>query len=185
MKDSGQERRDCIDALSGALGLLTRSLDIRLIPPHGAMLGYAIRGARDKDGVAAVKGGIVAEPGEPHAAGSCEFGADEDIARIILTAMKFDPGIRSAASLRFSATVLEVMESLLLECSSCEQGKEQPGVSTMDWAVASCCKEGVPDVCYPYRGGGNESLFILFGEDPIDVTNNIIMISNRILNIEL
>ena len=28
-------------------------------------------------------------------------------------------------------------------------------------------------------------LFILFGEDPVDVANNIIMISNRIINIEL
>jgi len=185
MKDSARERRDLIETLSGAAGLLTRSLDIRLIPPHGVMLGYAIRGARDKNGVAAVKGGIVAEHEEPRAAGPCEFGADEDIARIILTAMKFDPGIRSAASLRCSGTVLKVMKSLLLECSSYEMGRAPPGISTMDWGVASCCKEGVPDVCFPLRGSGDESIFILFGEDPIDVINNIIMISNRILNIEL
>jgi len=54
----------------------------------------------------------------------------------------------------------------------------------MDWSIASCCKEGVPDVCYPNQWG-DESVFIIFGEDPVDVSNNIIMISNRILNIEL
>jgi predicted fused transcriptional regulator/phosphomethylpyrimidine kinase len=185
MKDSARERSDILETLTEVVGLLTRSLDVRLIPTHGAMLGYALRGARDKNGVAAVKGGIVSGREKPHAAGPCEFGADEDIARIILTAMKFDSGIRSAATLRCSGTVLKVMENLLLECRSFEQGKAPPGISTMDWSVASCCKEGVPDICYSHKGRGDESVFIIFGEDPIDVSNNIIMISNRILNIEL
>jgi hydroxymethylpyrimidine/phosphomethylpyrimidine kinase len=55
----------------------------------------------------------------------------------------------------------------------------------MDWGVASCCKEGVPDVCYETGETGKEGIFRFFAEDPIDVTNNIIMISNRIINIEL
>ncbi len=184
MKDPARERNDTLDALTDAAGLLTRSMDARLIPPHGARLGYAIRGARDKGGVAAVKGGIVAGQEELPAAGPCEFGVDEDIARIILTVMRFDPDIRSAASLRYSGGVLKVMERLLLDCRSFEPGKAPSGISTMDWSIASCCKEGVPDVCYPNKGG-NESIFIILGEDPVDVSNNIIMISNRILNIEL
>jgi predicted fused transcriptional regulator/phosphomethylpyrimidine kinase len=56
MKDSARERNDILDALTDTAGLLTRSMDTRLIPPQGAGLGYAIRGARDKGGVAAVKG---------------------------------------------------------------------------------------------------------------------------------
>ena len=185
MKDSARERNDILDALTDVAGLLTRSMDARLIPPHGARLGYAIRGARDKEGVAAVNGGIVAGREELPAAGPCEFGVDEDIARIILTVMRFDPDIRSAASLRCSGAVLKVMERLLLDCRSFEPGKAQGGISTMDWSIASCCKEGVPDVCYPYQSGGNDPVFIILGEDPVDVSNNIIMISNRILNIEL
>ncbi|MGA2912477.1 MAG: thiamine-phosphate synthase family protein [Methanoregula sp.] len=185
MKDPTRERNDILEILTDAVGLLTRSLDVRVIPLHGAMLGYAIQGARDKNGVAAVKGGIVPGNEKPHPAGPCDFGVDEEIARIILTAMRFDPGIRSAATLRCSRNMLKVMESLLLECTSFETTGEHLGISTMDWGVASCCKAGVPDVCYPYRGRGNESTVLLFGEDPIDVTNNIIMISNRIISIEL
>ena len=184
MKDSARERNDILDALTDTAGLLTRSMDARLIQPRGTRLGYAIHGARDKEGVAAVKGGIVAGREELPAAGPCEFGVDDDIARIILTVMRFDPDIRSAASLRCSAAVLEVMERLLLDCRSFEPGKAPSGISTMDWSIASCCKEGVPDVCYPNQGG-DESVFIILGEDPVDVSNNIIMISNRILNIEL
>jgi predicted fused transcriptional regulator/phosphomethylpyrimidine kinase len=185
MKDPARERNDTLETLREAVRLLIQSLDIRLIPHNGALLGYAIHGARDKNGVAALKGGVVAGNEKPHITGPCDFGVDEDIARIILTAMRFDPTIRSAATLRCSRKVHQVIESLLLECSSFEPAQKPPMISTMDWGVASCCKEGVPDVCYWRGEHGNESGIILFGEDPVDVANNIIMISNRMTNIEL
>jgi thiamine-phosphate diphosphorylase len=185
MKDPGWERSDVLEKLTAAAALLERSMDIRLIPKNGARLAYAIQGARDKNGVAEVKGGIIQEHGKPHSAGSCAFGADEDVARVVLTVMKFDPNMRCVAALRFSRNILMVLEGLLLECNSFDPASEPPGISTMDWGVASCCKEGVPDVCYDYGGRGKEAIIRFFGEDPIDVTNNIIMISNRIINIEL
>jgi len=185
MKDPGWERSDVLEKLTAAAALLERSMDIRLIPKNGARLAYAIQGARDKNGVAEVQGGIIQEHGKPHSAGSCAFGADEDVARIVLTVMKFDPNMRCVAALRFSRNILMVLEGLLLECNSFDPASEPPGISTMDWGVASCCKEGVPDVCYDYGGRGKEAIIRFFGEDPIDVTNNIIMISNRIINIEL
>lgn len=185
MKDPGRERSDVLEKLTAAAALLERSMDIRLIPKNGARLAYAIQGARDKNGVAEVQGGIIQEHGKPHSAGSCAFGADEDVARIVLTVMKFDPNMRCVAALRFSRNILMVLEGLLLECNSFDPASEPPGISTMDWGVASCCKEGVPDVCYDYGGRGKEAIIRFFGEDPIDVTNNIIMISNRIINIEL
>jgi len=185
MKDSSRERNDVLEKLTAAVVLLERSLDIRLIPQNGARLAYATQGARDKNGVAAVKGGIIQEHGKPHASGPCTFGADEVIARIVLTVMKFDPRIRCVATLRFYGDVLGVTESLLLESSSFDPASEPPGISTMDWGVAACCKDGVPDVCYESRVKEREAKIYFFGEDPIDVTNNIIMISNRIIHIEL
>jgi len=185
MKDPSGERSDAIEKLTVAAALLERFLDIRLIPKKGAQLAYAIHGARDKNSVATVQGGIIQEHGKAHAAGTCAFGADEDIARIVLTVMKFDPRMRCVATLRFSRNILMVIESLLLECTSFDPASESPGISTMDWGVASCCKEGIPDVCYDYGGEGKEALIRFFGEDPIDVTNNIIMISNRIIHMEL
>ena len=185
MKDPNWERSDVLEKLAAAVVLLERSLDIRLIPNNGAGLAYAIQGARDKNGVAAVQGRIIQEDGKPHAAGPCAFGADEDIARIVLTVMKFDPHMRCVATLRFSRNILLVIESLLLECTSFDPASEPPGISTMDWEIASCCKEGVPDVCYDTGGKGKEAIIRFFGEDPIDVSNNIIMISNRIISIEL
>jgi predicted fused transcriptional regulator/phosphomethylpyrimidine kinase len=185
MNDPGRERSDVLERLAQATVILEQSLDVRLIPAKGANLAYAIRGARDKNDVAVVRGGIINENGKPHAAGPCTFGGDEDAARLVLTAMKFDPTMRSAATLRFSKNTLKVLESLLLDCASFDRAQEPPGISTMDWGVASCCKEGVPDVCYDYGGKGKEAIIRILGENPIGVTNNIIMISNRIINIEL
>jgi hydroxymethylpyrimidine/phosphomethylpyrimidine kinase len=99
--------------------------------------------------------------------------------------MKFDPVMRSAATLRFSRKMLKVIEVLLFECSSFDTTKAPPGIRTIDWGVASCCKEGVPDVCYDYGGLEKEAIIRFFAEKPIDVANNIIMISNRIISIEL
>jgi len=185
MKDPGRERSEVLERLAQATLLLEQSLDIRLIPAKGANLAYAIRGARDKNDVAAVQGGIINENGKPHAVGPCTFGGDENTARLVLTAMKFDPTMRSAAILRFSKNTLKVLESLLLDCASFDRTHEPPGISTMDWGVASCCREGVPDVCYDYGGKGKEAILRILGENPIGVANNIIMISNRTINIEL
>jgi hydroxymethylpyrimidine/phosphomethylpyrimidine kinase len=185
MKNPDRERSDALEKLEMAAAILEQSLDARLLPAKGTKLGYAIRGARDKEGIASVQGGIISKNGKARLAGPCAFGVDEDISRMILTTMKFDPRMRCAATLRFSAKVLDIIESLLLECSSFDPATEQPGISTMDWGVASCCKEGVPDVCFDTGGKGNDAIFRLFGEEPNDVSNNIIMISNRIISIEL
>jgi predicted fused transcriptional regulator/phosphomethylpyrimidine kinase len=185
MSDPSRERSDVMDRLSQATLLLEQSLDVRLIPNGGVKFGYAIRGARDNKDVAAVQGGIINENSKPRAAGPCVFGGDEDIARLVLTAMKFDPVMRSAATLRCSKNTLKVIEGLLFECCSFDIRTAPPGIRTIDWGVASCCKEGVPDVCYDFGGSEKEALIRIFGEKTIDVANNIIMISNRIINIEL
>jgi thiamine-phosphate diphosphorylase len=185
MKDQSLERSDVLAKLTETSAQLERSIDVRLIPEKGLRLGFAINGARDKNGVAAVTGGIIRDNGKPHASGPCAFGADEGVARIVLTVMKFDPRMRCAATLRFSRSLLKALEGLLLECSSFDPASNPPGISTMDWGIASCCREGVPDACFESDMSGKETTIHFFGEDPNDVTNNIIMLSNRIINIEL
>ena len=185
MKDPAQERSEVLEQLNDVVVLLERSMDARLIPAQGANIAYAINGARDKNGVAAVPGGIVSAGAVARASGPCAFGADESIARIVLTAMKFDPVMRSAAILRYSSRVIPVLEDMFLECRSFDPGGEPPGVSTMDWGVASCCRDGVPDVIYDRGTLESEPRIRLFGEDSLDVSNNIIMLSNRIIRIEL
>jgi predicted fused transcriptional regulator/phosphomethylpyrimidine kinase len=179
--DPAYERNTTLSTLQAAVTQLEQSVKARLIPPEGISFGFALRGARDSDRVAAVKGGIQNRAEERAAAGPCVFGSDEPVVRIILTAMKFDPVMRSAALLQFSERALQVFENdLFLECALLEAASKNQGISTMDWGIASCCRKDLPDVIFRKGASTRESRIILFGEGPTDVANNIIICSNRI-----
>lgn len=180
MKDPVQERDEVLYRLGLAVSHLEASMNPLLIPDSGASLVYAVKGARDSNGIAAVPGGIVLRDGKVTAGGPCAFGADEQCARVILTAMKFDPLIRSAATISFSENVLAVFRAMYLECIAVDRTQKAMGISTMDFRVASCCNDGVPDVIYDRGGNKNLGIIHIFGEDPVVVTNNIIICSNRI-----
>jgi hydroxymethylpyrimidine/phosphomethylpyrimidine kinase len=181
-----QQRNDVLTRLSRSVVLLEASMDSRLVAGAGTNIGYAITGARDHAGVAAVAGGLVVRDNAVRAAGSCGFGADAGIAKIILTASKFDPEMRCAATIRYSDAVRRVLEEMFLECCTIDIILGQPpGVSTMDWGVASCCREGVPEVIVAPGKTPDTSVIHLFGENPAVVAGNIIMLSNRIIRIEL
>jgi predicted fused transcriptional regulator/phosphomethylpyrimidine kinase len=179
--DPAHERNTALSSLQAAAAQLEGTMNIRLIPPDGVSFGFALRGARDKGGVAAVNIGINRGNGKKAASGTCAFNTEEPVVPLILTAMKFDPVIRSAAVLQFSDRALAVFEDdLFLECSSVDKASEQPGISTMDWGIASCCRDGVPGLVWKKDARKETSRLILLGEGPSDVVNNIIICSNRI-----
>jgi hydroxymethylpyrimidine/phosphomethylpyrimidine kinase len=180
-----QQRNDVLAELSRVVSLLSESMAPVLVADDRTNIGYAIRGARDSAGVAAVTGGFVVQDNRVRAAGTCGFGADAALAKIILTAAKFDPNIRCAATLRHTDEAGRILADMFLECCTVDRRGQPPGVATMDWGVDSCCREGVPEVIVD-RGAPNDSPKIhLFGENPRDVSGNIIMLSNRIIHIEL
>jgi hydroxymethylpyrimidine/phosphomethylpyrimidine kinase len=180
MTSPEQERRDVLVMLNKASSLLESSMDARLIPPAGTNIVYAIRGARDGRDVAGVKGGIVAVQNHIHLSGPCAFDAGGDISRIVLTAMKFDPCMRSAAVIRFSGKTRAILDDMFIECCALDRTKEPPGTGTMDWGVASCCGEGVPEIIYDTPAAPHEALIRIIGENPVEIAGNIIILSNRI-----
>ncbi|MGA2161044.1 MAG: thiamine-phosphate synthase family protein [Methanoregula sp.] len=180
-----QQRNNVLTHLTRAVVLLEESMDPRLVAGTYMNIGYAISGARDSTGVAAITGGIVVQDNAVKAAGVCGFGADSQIAKILLTASKFDPEIRCAATIRYADTIRRILEDMFLECCTIDHRVQNPGVSTMDWGVASCCRDGVPEAIVNPGDSLNDSVVYLFGEKPADVAGNIIMLSNRIIHIEL
>ena len=180
-----QQRREVISRLSQAVALLAESMDPRLAAGTRANIGYAIVGARDSTGVAAVEGGLAAQDGIMRAAANCRFGADTEMAKIVLSAMKFDPEMRCAATIRYADKVQDVLEDMFLECRTVDRRIQASGISTMDWGVASCCRDGVPEAIVDPGTSPDLAAIHLFGETPGDVAGNIIMLSNRIIHIEL
>lgn len=174
------ERSAVLSSLQAAAAKLEGSIAPALIPPEGVAFGYALRGARDRTGIAAVS--IMNKGGDrrPITAGTGAFGTENPVVPILLTLMKFDPGIRSAAVLQYSDRAHAVFhEGLFLECRSVAAVSERPGISTMDWGIASCCRDGIPDVIIRKGTGPAESRIVLSGEGPADVADNIIICSNR------
>jgi predicted fused transcriptional regulator/phosphomethylpyrimidine kinase len=180
MKDPVQERNEVLYRLSLAVTHLEASAGPLLVQDRGVSLVYAVKGARDSDGVAAVPGGIVLRDGRITAGRPCAFGADAPGARIVLTVMKFDPLIRCVATIPFSENVLAGFRAMYLECSPLDNARKAMATSTMDFGVAACCNDGVPDVVYDTGTDKNPGIMHIFGEDPVVVTNNIIICSNRI-----
>jgi len=180
-----QQRNEVLSRLSQAVSLLEESMDSRLAAGVPANLGYAITGARDSNGIAAVDGGLVIRDKKLHAAGPCGFGADPQMAKVVLSAMKFDPAMRCAATIRYAARIQEVLDDMFLECCTVDRQRQAPGISTMDWGIASCCKDGVPEAIVDPGVSPETAAIYLFGEGPGDVAGNIIMLSNRIIRIEL
>lgn len=175
-----EEREKVVKRLEEAVGLLAERMDARLIPEVGMNVVYALPDARSREDVAGVMGRIVRLGDRVHPVGEIAFGASDHMARVVLTAMRFDPRIRSAANIRFSDEIVSKLTDLLFEVRSFDRGKEPPGVQTMDWGVASCCREGVPDVIYDRGAVGKEPMIRLLGEDPVTVAQNVLKLSNRI-----
>ena len=140
-----EEEEEVRGRLELAVKILSEEMSPSLVSGMGSNIGYALHGARTTMDVAGVQGGIVIAGSRVHLAGGVTFGSADGVARVVLTAMRTDPEIRSAAVLHCAQPVLTILEGLLLEICDFDRAREPPGVSTMDWGVASCCRDGVPD----------------------------------------
>lgn len=174
------ERADMLQELDNAVSLLIGAMSPDMIPEAGSNIGYGRRGARDSMDVAAVGKGIRRHGHRIQPYLPVAFGADEAMARIILTAMKFDPMIRSAAVIRYDPGTVRICEDLFFEICPFDRGQEPPGIRTMEWGVASCCRDDIPDVIYDRGAVGKEALIRFLGESPLVVANTIIKVSNRL-----
>ncbi|HVP95259.1 MAG TPA: thiamine-phosphate synthase family protein [Methanoregulaceae archaeon] len=175
------ERQEMLTTLSTALSNFTRSVSPQFIPGNGADIAYAKAVARDKGDIVSVRGRITAPKGSL-IAGDPAFGEGGYTAKVLLTALKFDPLMRSTAIIRCTPVLIRKLDELFFEICSFNPDKEPAGISTMDWGVASCCRHGVPDVVYNSGSGTREAIARFFGEDPCEVVNNIIMVTGRIID---
>lgn len=180
-----EERERILQELGFAVSLLVEHMDPALIPEVGSNIVYALPGANDPADVAGVFGRMVNLKGHVHPVGEVGFGASDHIARVALTAMRFEPSVRSAANIRFSEATVEQLKSLLFDVCEFDRTKEPAGVKTMDWGVAFCCREGVPDAIVDRGAIGKEPMIRILGENPEGVARNIIKLSGRIKNTTL
>ncbi len=176
------EQAEIIDRLRYAVSVIAGSVNAGLVPVFGMNIGYARESARTPSDVAGVRGGIVALDGRPHPVGEIAFGATDYIAGIVLTAMRFDRSVRSAANFRYSPGIVPILEDLFLDVCSFDRRNEPPGISTINWGVASCCKNGVPEVIFDTGAADKEPMVRILDQEPIEVAKKILKVSMRIVD---
>ena len=170
-----------ISALEDAVGELSRSMDAGLIPEVGSNIAYALPDARDKDDVAAVQGRIVRLSGQPHPVGPVDFGASDHVARIVLTAMKFDPGY----TLRGKYPVYSRRSSGSLRICCWKPVHSIAGTSRPEhapWTGGSHSAAAPVSLMSSSIAGpvGREPMVRILGQDPEEVAAIIGRISNRL-----
>jgi hydroxymethylpyrimidine/phosphomethylpyrimidine kinase len=170
-----EERSLALARLSDAiLQIDIATLSPLLIPAGGIELAFALPRAASPDAVACVH---ITPEGPRRAA---FFGSGGEAVRSVLTAHRFDAKIRAAGVIRYSDMALAVIEDLLLQVCVFDRAREPPGITSMHWGVAGCCRDGVPDAVYDIGGGGREGRIRLFAEDPAEVARRIAAIDRNV-----
>jgi hydroxymethylpyrimidine/phosphomethylpyrimidine kinase len=159
-----------------------------LIPEVRVNLVYALPEAKTREDVAAIEGRITAVRGLPHASGYPAFGASDHMARLIIEARKYDPGINAGINFKYDKTLEEIAREY---CSlhhwlfgRIDRSKEpasiieQDGIS-MPWKIKELVagSNGLPRLFYEGEGWGKEPLFVALGEDAVAVASIAIEIA--------
>lgn len=143
-----------------------------LIPEVGSNICYASENAKKLSDVAGVSGRIIRIKNKAKAAGSIEFGASKHVARIVLTAMKYDRSIRAAMNIKYKEKLIEeIKRKKMFKISKFEREEEPENVKTMEWGTEQAIKKlgYVPDFIYDKGAKGKEAMIRILGENPSDV----------------
>ncbi|MBU7022183.1 MAG: bifunctional hydroxymethylpyrimidine kinase/phosphomethylpyrimidine kinase [Theionarchaea archaeon] len=160
---------------------LAKSFGIEnVIPEVQSNLVMALSDARDTKDVAGFPGRIVRYKETIDAVGCPEFGASSHMARVVLAAMKYDPGTRSAMNIRYGEDVVEAARKagfILSEFSRKDEPKhikEKEG-STLDWGTAKAIEDlgRVPDMIYDLGGISREAMVRVLGRTSLDVVQKV------------
>ena len=177
------QRYQVLRNVEEAVGIIENSMTPELIPEVGCNIAMAVSDAALPHDVAAIQGRIVRLRGAPHAVGCAAFGASSHIARIVLTAMHFDPSMKAAMNIRYSQGTLLACENIGLEIASFSREDEPEDVATMEWGVSEAIKMaggGVPDVIFDTGGVGKEAMIRLLGRDAVEVAKRAVEIGRGI-----
>jgi hydroxymethylpyrimidine kinase / phosphomethylpyrimidine kinase / thiamine-phosphate diphosphorylase len=178
------ERYGVIQGLKRAFHLLQEMKAGSLFPEVQSNLGYGLSGAQGPEEVAAFPGRFVRLGKEVARVSDPEFGASQHIAKIILTAMRFDPEMRSAMNVRFAEDLLARARKAGLSLGHFSRGDEPAWVkrregSSLSWGVEQVLRKArkIPDLIFDRGDVGKEPMIRVLGRDPEEVVRKVLLLS--------
>ena len=177
--------------LASAVHMLQASAEFaRLMPEVRVNLVYALPDARTGKDVAAVDGRITVVRGFPYASGLPAWGGSDHMARLIIEARKYDPGINAGINFKCDADVIEIMKQYCAEKKLLfgwiDRTNEPAEVaekdrSSMPWKIKQLVDSsgGIPRLFYEGDGWGKEPLSVALGNTAVAVASIAIEIAKR------
>jgi hydroxymethylpyrimidine kinase/phosphomethylpyrimidine kinase len=178
------ERYRVIQGLKTAFHRIQEKKVGHLFPEVQSNLGYALSWAQGPEDVAAFPGRFVRRGKEVARIADPEFGASQHIAKIILTALRYHPEMRSAMNLRFSDELLTRARKAGLSLGHFSRRDEPAGVkrregSSLSWGVEQVLQKAktMPDLIYDRGDVGKEPMIRVLGRDPMEVVRKVLSLA--------
>ena len=179
-----QNRFEVIQKLSAAIELLKENRIGRLIPEVQSNIGIGLPGARDASDVAAIPGRISRIGDDVFTVATPRLGASQHVAKIVLTAMSFDPEIRAVMNIKFTDSILKACKKLKFKVASFDRAKEPKSVkqlegSSLEWGTHTAIKKCgfVPDIIYDLGGQGKEEMIRVLARNVGELVDKILKIN--------
>jgi len=188
---TNQQEDMILGNLARATAMLQESAEFALLMPEVRVnLVYALPDARTGKDVAAIDGRITVVRGFPYASGLPTWGGSDHMARLIIEARKYDPGINAGINFKCDADVIEVMKQYCSEKKFLfgwiDRTNEPAEVmardrSSMPWKIKQLVDSsgGVPKLFYEGEGWGKEPLSVALGGTAVEVASIAIEIARR------
>ena len=171
------DRRTVLQALSEAAQTLVGFQAVELAPEVQINLGYAMPDASGREDIAAFPARIVKYGRSLLVPAPPVFGGSRHVAKIILTAQRADPAIRSVMNISYSRKFLERAEELRMSMGSFDRREEPREVkekegSSLEWGVDLVIRKlgRVPELISDAGDVGKEPMIRILGRDPREVT---------------
>ncbi len=169
------DRYEVLQAVREGAEAATRLIPLAWVPEVGINLGYALPAATSPEEVCALEGRIIRVGARLQATGAPVFGGSRHVARIILTAMRYDPRVRSAINLKYKEKNLTRPKEIGFRVGTFRRGMQPEGTSTMEWGTEQAIRKigRVPDVIVDQGGVGKEAMVRILGTEPMDVMRKV------------
>jgi hydroxymethylpyrimidine/phosphomethylpyrimidine kinase len=177
-----KERYLVLRNLKEAVLILEKSPDFqKYIPEDGCNIGMAIPGAHNLEEVAAVEGRIVRYRERAVHVGCVEFGASRHIARIILSALRYNPKIRAAINVRYSESNISLCRKAGLSLYSFNRAEEQENCTNMSWGTPKAVKaqRSIQKVVYDTGDLGKEPMIHLLGTNAVEIAKLVVELAEK------
>ncbi len=178
-----KKRFEVIQGLSAAVEILKQNRIGLLIPEVQSNIGVGLPDAHSAEDVAAIPGRIVKNGSDIFTVAPPQFGSSQHVAKIVLTAMRFDPAMRAVMNIKFTDSILKACRKLKFKIASFDRVQEPKNVkqqegSSLEWGTHQAITECgfVPDIIYDLGGQGKEEMIRVLAHDIDELVDKVLRI---------